>query len=220
MFRDRNDAGRQLAERVAERLAELDLHDPVVYALPRGGVPVAVEVARRLRAPLDLILVRKIGAPGYPEVAMGAVVNGAEPQTIVNEDVFAATGSDTAGLNRARQRELAEIERRRTRYLGDRAQISPSGRVAVIVDDGLATAKAALAAVKRQGAALTMLAVPVAPAESLAEMRQYADEVVVLQAPQEFWAIGPFYTDFHQLSDDETVELLQEMWSGSGSKTD
>ncbi len=214
MFQDRTDAGRQLAE----RLAALDLKDPVVYALPRGGVPVAVEVAKRLHAPLDLVLVRKIGAPGWPEVALGAVVNGEDAQTIINEDVYAATGSDAAGLERARRRELAEIERRRVRYLGDRPRVSPLGRVAVIVDDGLATgatAKAALAAVKRQGAARTVLAVPVAPADSIAEMRLEADDYVVLHAPSQFWAIGPFYDDFHQLSDDETIELLRQAWSES-----
>lgn len=218
MFTNRSEAGRLLADRLAERLTALGVLDPVVYALPRGGVPVAIEVARRLRAPLDLILVRKIGAPGYPEVAMGAVVDGASPQLIVNEDVFAATGGDAVGLARARHRELAEIERRRIRYLEDRPPISPRGRVAVIVDDGLATgatARAALAAVKRQGAALTVLAVPVAPADLVGEMRQYADVVVVLDAPREFWAIGPFYTDFHQLSDDETVALLQEAWAAN-----
>ena len=214
MFQDRTDAGRQLAE----RLAALDLKDPVVYALPRGGVPVAVEVAKRLHAPLDLVLVRKIGAPGWPEVALGAVVNGEDAQTIINEDVYAATGSDAAGLERTRRRELAEIERRRVRYLGDRPRVSPLGRVAVIVDDGLATgatAKAALAAVKRQGAARTVLAVPVAPADSIAEMRLEADDYVVLHAPSQFWAIGPFYDDFHQLSDDETIELLRQAWSES-----
>ena len=218
MFTNRSEAGRLLAERLAERLIELAVRHPVIYALPRGGVPVAVEVARRLRAPLDLILVRKIGAPGYPEVAMGAVVDGASPQLIVNEDVFTASGGDAVGLARARHRELAEIERRRIRYLDDRTQISPRGRVAVIVDDGLATgatARAALAAVKRQGAALTVLAAPVAPADLVEEMRQYADVVVVLEAPLEFWAVGPFFTDFHQLSDDETVGLLQKAWAAA-----
>ena len=213
MFTDRRDAGRLLAELVAD----LNLADPVVYALPRGGVPVALEVARRLHAPLDLILVRKLGAPGFPEVAMGAVVDGENAQTIVNEDVFAETGADAAGLGRARRRELAEIERRRTVYLGDRARVSPAGRVVVIVDDGLATgatAKAALAAVKRQGAARTVLAVPVAPDDVVDEMRRLADDVVVVQIPEQFWAIGQFYVDFHQLSDDETVTLLKEAWAG------
>ena len=214
MFKDRSDAGRQLAERVAA----LNLDDPVIYALPRGGIPVAIEVAKRLQAPLDLVIVQKIGAPGWPEVAMGAVADGVDPQTIINEDVYAATGSDAAGLERARRRELEEIERRRRRYLGDRPHVSPSGRVAVIVDDGLATgatARAALAAVKRQGAALTVLAVPVAPAETIDEMRAEADEVVVVHTPAQFWAIGPFYNDFHQLSDDETIELLRQAWSAS-----
>lgn len=212
MFKDRSDAGRRLAVRVAA----LNLHDPVIYALPRGGVPVAVEVANRLHAPLDLIVVRKIGAPGWPEVALGAVVDGDDPQTIINEDVYTATGRDAAGLERARRAELAEIERRRSRYLGDRPRIDPSGRVAVIVDDGVATgatARAALAAVRRQGAAKTVLAVPVAPADTIAEMRREADEVVVLHAPALFWAIGPFYRDFHQLSDEETVALLRRAWS-------
>ena len=214
MFRDRSDAGRQLGA----RLAELHLDDPVVYALPRGGVPVAVEVARELQAPLDLVVVRKIGAPGYPEVALGAVVDGDDSQTIINKDVFAATGSDAEGLERARCSALVEIERRRSRYLGDRPRVDPAGRVAIIVDDGLATgatAKAALAAIRGLGAAQTVLAVPVAPADSLNEMRAEADVVVVLHAPAEFWAIGPFYTDFHQLSDDETVELLRQVWSAS-----
>lgn len=213
MFTDRRDAGRLLAELVAE----LNLTDPVVYALPRGGVPVALEVARRLHAPLDLILVRKLGAPGFPEVAMGAVVDGADAQMIVNEDVFVETGADAAGLGRARRRELTEIERRRAVYLGDRPLVNPDGRVVVVVDDGLATgatSKAALAAVKRQGAARIVLAVPVAPADVVEEMRGLADDVVVVQTPEQFWAIGQFYVDFHQLSDDETVTLLAEAWAG------
>jgi predicted phosphoribosyltransferase len=188
-----------------------------VYALPRGGVPVALEVARRLHAPLDLILVRKLGAPGFPEVAMGAVVDGENAETIVNEDVFVDTGADAAGLGRARRRELAEIERRRAAYLGDRARVSPTGREVVIVDDGLATgatAKAVLSAVKRQGAARTVLAVPVGPTDAVEELRGLADDVVVVQIPEQFWAIGQFYADFHQLSDDETVTLLKEAWAG------
>lgn len=213
MFADRRDAGRLLAELVAE----LNLTDPVVYALPRGGVPVALEVARRLHAPLDLILVRKLGAPGFPEVAMGAVVDGEDAQMIVNEDVFVETGVDAAGLGRSRHRELAEIERRRAVYLGDRPRSNPDGRIVVVVDDGLATgatAKAALAAVKRAGAARIVLAVPVAPADALEEMRGLADDVVVVQASEQFWAIGQFYVDFHQLSDEETVTLLKEAWAG------
>ncbi len=210
-FIDRRDAGRQLAG----ELARLHLPDPVIYALPRGGVPVAVEVAKLLQAPLDLVLVRKIGAPGWPELALAAVVDGDDPQTIINEDVYAASGHDEAALDHARRHELAVIERRRQLYLGDRPHIDPRGRVAVIVDDGLATgatARAALAAIRRQGAARAVIAVPVAPAEAVRDLRLVADDVVVLQAPEEFWAIGPFYSDFHQLNDEETIGLLNEVW--------
>jgi predicted phosphoribosyltransferase len=212
MFSDRTDAGRRLAA----RLAELELESPIIYALPRGGVPVAVEVARELGAPLDLLIVRKIGAPGYPEVAMGAVVDGDEPQLIVNDDVYTASGSDADGLERARRAELAEIERRRSRYLGDRLPLDPAGRTVVVVDDGLATgatAKAALAGLRQLRVGHTVLAVPVAPAETLREMRTVADDLVVLETPLEFWAIGQFYSDFHQLTDAETVRLLERAWA-------
>ena len=133
----------------------MGLDKPVVYALPRGGVPVALEIARALRAPLDLILVRKIGAPGAPEVALGAVVDGENPQTVINEEVRRRSGADDIFLERARARELAELERRRSRYLGGRLQVDPAGHTAIIVDDGLATGatmKAAMIAMKRQGA--------------------------------------------------------------------
>lgn len=184
-FRDRFDAGHQLAA----KLVTMSIDAPIVYGLPRGGVPVALQIARGLNAPLDIILVRKIGAPGAPEIALGAVVDGESPQTVVNEDVRAATGADDSYLDKARQRELAEIERRRGLYLGKRAQLAPSGHTAIVVDDGLATgatAKAALIALKRQGAAKIILAIPVAPEETLAEMRQYADAVVCLCPARNF----------------------------------
>ncbi|MCU1442164.1 MAG: Erythromycin esterase [Cryobacterium sp.] len=214
MFINRTDAGRQLAA----VLTELREENPIVYALPRGGVPVAVEIAEALGAPLDLLIVRKIGAPGYPEVALGAVVDGDDPQLVVNDDVYAATGRDAEGLERARLSELAEIERRRRRYLGDRPPLDPAGRTVIVVDDGLATgatAKAALRALRRQRAARIVLAVPVAPSDTIAQMRAEADDVVVLQIPRQFWAIGPFYRDFHQLSDDETIALLKGLWSSA-----
>ena len=213
-FSDRFDAGRRLAA----RLATLDPVRPVVYALPRGGVPVALEIARALHAPLDLILVRKIGAPGAPEVALGAIVDGASPQTVINEDVRRLSRADDIYLERAKQRELAELERRRAAYLGSRAQINPAGHTAIIVDDGLATgatAKAALIAVKNQGAAKVILAIPVAPAETLAEMRRYADTIVCLHPAKSFQGVGSFYQDFHQLTDEETIGLLRQGWAGA-----
>lgn len=211
-FSDRTDAGRQLAA----SLLALTPEAPVVYALPRGGVPVAVEIARALRAPLDLVLVRKIGAPGAPEVALGAIVEGKSPETIINDEVRKATGADDTFLNRARQREVTELERRRALYLGNRARLKPTGHTAIVVDDGLATgatAKAALIAIKRQGASKTILAIPVAPESTLAEMRLYADVVVCLHAATNFQGVGAFYSDFHQLTDEETIGLLRQGWT-------
>jgi len=150
LFLDRVDAGRKLAA----RLLALGLERPVVYALPRGGVPIGLEVANALKAPLDLIMVRKIGAPGQPELALAAVVDGEAAQTVINEEIGRATGADAAFLKMARERELKEIERRRSLYLAGRRHISPAGRTAIVVDDGLATgatARAALQAVRRQG---------------------------------------------------------------------
>ncbi|NNE51728.1 MAG: phosphoribosyltransferase [Sulfitobacter sp.] len=211
-FADRAEAGRALGE----RLAEMALERPVVYALPRGGVPVALEVARALKAPLDMILVRKIGAPYQPELALGAIVDGEDPQTVINEEIRRNSAADAAYLEEARAGALEELERRRARYMGDRAQVSPSGRTAVIVDDGLATGatmKAALLSIKRQGAAKTCVAVPVAPAEVATEFASLADLVICLNPSREFYGVGAFYDDFHQLSDDETVGLLREGWT-------
>lgn len=230
-FADRFEAGRLLAV----RLSAMNLTRPVVYALPRGGVPVGLEVARGLdpfprasspdgssnrsgsgpAAPLDLVLVRKIGAPGEPELALGAVVDGDPPETIINEAVRESTGADAAFLDRARQRELAEIVRRRALYLEGRPHIDPAGCTAIVVDDGLATgatAKAALAAVRRRGAARTILAVPVAPIETLDDMRDRADAIVCLIPAARFHGVGGFYDDFHQLTDEETVGLLRQAW--------
>ena len=211
-FTDRADAGRQLAA----KLLPMGLDDPVVYALPRGGVPVALEIALALRAPLDLVLVRKIGAPGAPELALGAVVDGENPQTVVNEEVRRQSGADDAFIERARNRELAELERRRTRYLAGRPPVAPTGRTAIIVDDGLATGatmKAALIAIRRQGAAKVCVAVPVAPEEALEDIAELADLVVCLHPGRPFYGVGAFYDDFHQLTDEETVGLLRQGWA-------
>lgn len=211
-FEDRSDAGRQLAR----QLASLPLKRPVVYALPRGGVPVALEIAEALDAPLDLLLVRKIGAPGAPEVALGAIVDGEPPETVINEEVRRHSGADAAYLSRAKAHELAEIRRRRHRYLGDRAPVDPTGCTAIVVDDGLATGatmKAALIALKRKGAAKICIALPVAPAEALKELADKADHVVCLAPVTRFYGVGAHYRDFHQLSDEETVGLLRRAWN-------
>ena len=212
-FSDRAEAGRLLGA----RLAEAQLEQPVIYALPRGGVPVALEVARALKAPLDLVLVRKIGAPGTPELALGAIVDGKNPQTVINETVRRQSGADAAYLQQATERELQELERRRRSYLGSRKQVSPKGRTAVVVDDGRATGatmKAALLGLRQQGASKVIVAVPVAPASVIPEFEDLADKVVCLNPARLFYGVGTFYDEFHQLSDDETIRLLQEGWGG------
>ncbi|PTQ72029.1 erythromycin esterase family protein [Celeribacter persicus] len=210
-FKDRSEAGRLLGE----RLADMGLERPVVYALPRGGIPVALEVAKALEAPLDLIFVRKIGAPGAPEVALGAIVDGENPQTVINETVRQSSHADASYLERMRAQELKELERRRARYLGDRKQIAAKGRTAILVDDGLATGasmKAALLGLQKQGAARVVIAVPVAPVYVLPEFEELADYVLCLNPARPFYGVGAFYEDFHQLSDEEAVSLLREGW--------
>lgn len=207
-FRDRKDAGKRLAEALAVYRGD----DVVVLALPRGGVPVAAEVAAALDAPLDLVLVRKIGAPFHEELAMGAVADAAgHPCTVRNEDVIAMLGVDGETFDAVRAGQLAEIERRRTAYLGDRPRASLAGRVAIVVDDGVATGattRAALHAVRRQRPAKLVLAVPVAPTDTLPGLRGDADEVVCLEAYPAFGAIGFYYADFRQLSDDDVTGIL------------
>jgi predicted phosphoribosyltransferase len=206
-FVDRRDAGRQLAQRVAV----LTLKEPIVYALPRGGVPVAAEIAAALQAPLDLILVRKLGAPLQPELAVGAIVDGAEPELVINDEIARETGADQHFIAEACKRELAEIERRRARYLGNRPRTNPLGRTVVVVDDGIATGAttiAALRALKKRGAARRIVAVPVAPPDTVQRLRQEADEVICLMQPAHFWGISGFYLDFHQLDDTEVTRAL------------
>lgn len=218
LFRDRAEAGRRLAD----ALAALGPDDPVIYALPRGGAPVAFEVARRLDAPLDLALVRKIGAPGQPELALAAVVDGDEPHMVVNESVRRLTGASDAYIDAERARELAEIERRRRLYFGARPRSSPRGRSAIVIDDGLATgatARAAIEGLRRQGAAKVILAVPVAPPEAAAAMRREVDAFVCLAEPSPFRSVGEAYVDFHQLEDQEVLDLLADAAAfGTGRK--
>jgi predicted phosphoribosyltransferase len=206
-FADRNEAGRKLAKALADYKGQ----DAVVLALPRGGVPVAAQVAEALKAPMDLILVRKIGVPMQPELAMGAVVDGATPLIVRNEDVIQLAGIEEAEFKRVCDEELAEIERRRKLYLGDRERVDVAGRVAVVIDDGIATGattRAALRATRTRKPKKLVLAVPVAPTDSLAAMKAEADEVVCLEDYEAFGAIGFYYADFRQTSDQEVIDTL------------
>jgi putative phosphoribosyl transferase len=206
-FCNRSDAGHQLAAALAKYRHE----QVIVLALPRGGVPVAAEVARALDAPLDLILVRKVGVPFQPELAMGAVVDGAQPVIVRNEDVISLTGISEEEFESVCERELTEIDRRRQRYLADRERAPIAGRVVIVIDDGIATGatmRAALQATRQRQPRKLVLAVPVAPSSTLRELQDEVDETVCLEDHENFGAIGYFYRDFRQVTDDEVIELL------------
>lgn len=206
-FHDRTAAGRALGAELGRRTLEA----PVVYALPRGGVPVALEIAAALSAPLDLLLVRKIGVPGHEEWAAGSVVDGERPDIVLNADVVQTAGLSQADIAKAAERQLREIERRRAIYAPGRAPISAKGKTAILVDDGIATGasmKAAIAAVRRRGPKRVVVAAPVASADAATELAALADEIVILATPANFRAVGLYYEDFHQLEDAEVVRLL------------
>ena len=208
LFTDRADAARQLARRLSATPRDGRI---VVLALPRGGVPIGAEVARVLGAPLDLLLVRKIGAPWQPEFAVAAVVDGTPPQTVVDEQTCALTGVDAEYIRRQTERELREIERRRHVYLHGRTPVDVAGATVIVVDDGIATGttvRAALKALRLRHPRRLVLAVPVAPADTLAALRSEVDEIVCLEQPFPFHAIGNHYADFHQVGDDEVIEAL------------
>ncbi len=210
LFLNRQDAGRRLAQAL---LGYKNRH-PVVLALPRGGVTVAAEVASSLDAPIDLVLVRKIGLPSQPELAMGAIVDGGAPIVIRNADVIFAAGVGADEFDAVCDMELAEIERRRQRYIGDRPRVEIAGKVAIVVDDGIATGatmKAALRAIRKRGPKELVLAVPVAPAETIEDLRAEADAVICLETPEPFGAIGYFYADFRQVSDEEVIAILRRL---------
>jgi predicted phosphoribosyltransferase len=215
IFADRKAAGEQLAE----SLIEYKDRDALVLALPRGGVPVAFELAKALNAPLDVILVRKIGAPGQPELAAGAVVDGGSPETVINEDVKDALGIEDSYIEEESARQLAEIERCRKLYIGDRSRPEIAGKTVIVVDDGIATGatvRAAVHAVRRRSPERLVLAVPVAPPDSVESLRGEVDELICLHTPTLFGAISLYYNEFHQLDDEEVASLLGK-WSGSVS---
>lgn len=211
LFADRIAAGRQLATAIAQ----LQLPDPVVLALPRGGVPVAAEIALALNAPLDLLIVRKIGAPGNPELGIGAIAEGA-PEPWVDRESPALATTPPDYIARAVATLRSEIARRRSRYLHDRPPLPVQGRTAIVVDDGLATgstALAALRALRERHPAYVVLAVPVAPPATAAKLRREVDAFVCLATPPSFDAVGSHYADFHQLNDDEVVAAMARVAS-------
>lgn len=208
LFRDRVHAGQELAE----ALAHLADEAPLVLALPRGGVPVAFEVARALKAPLDLVLVRKIGSPGNEELALGAVIDGANPQYVVNQELLRQINPPPSWFPEEMHRQLKELERRRQHYCGDRPAPSVAGRCVIVIDDGIATGATVRAALKglRQTAPRRMvLAVPVAPRDVIEALRGEVDELVCLAMPEPFIGVGRHYADFDQTSDEQVVDLLQ-----------
>jgi predicted phosphoribosyltransferase len=208
MFQDRTDAGRRLAK----ALSGYKGRNAVILALPRGGVPVAAEVAAALKAPLDLILVRKIGVPAQPELAMGAVVDGSAPIVVRNEEVIELSGTTADEFRAACASELEEIERRRQFYIGARARAEIAGQVVIVIDDGIATGattRAALQAIRNRKPKELVLAVPVAPSDTIAKLRGEVDALICLETPELFGAIGYFYRDFRQVSDQEVVAILK-----------
>jgi predicted phosphoribosyltransferase len=205
-FRNRTDASRQLAEKLA---AYAHRRDVLVLALPRGGVPVGYEVARALGAPLDIFLVRKLGVPGYEELAMGAVATGGV--RVLNDEIVRGLGISEHEIDAAAARELQELARRQRLYRGDRPPPDVAGRTVILVDDGLATGatmRAAVAAVRQQQPARIVVAVPTASPDTCEALKAEADDVVCAMTPEPFFAVGHWYEDFTQTTDDEVRELL------------
>jgi len=216
MFADRAEAGRRLAEALAYLK---DRPDVVVKAIPRGGVVVGAEVAERLSAELDVVIPRKLGAPGNPELAIGAVAG--DGTIVLNEDAVRALGVDEAYIKREAASQREEIERRTARFLGGRGARPVEGKTVVVVDDGLATGSTALAAARALRAekpARLILAVPVAPADTVERFKGEVDEIVVLEKPSFFYAVGQFYEDFAQTSDEEVIEFLRKSREEAGQE--
>ena len=210
-LRDRAEAGRLLAGRLAHYAGRSDV---IVLALPRGGVPVAAEVARHLDAPLDLFLVRKLGVPGHEELAMGAIGTGGV--LMLNQSIVSLAGISREDITEAIAREEAELRRREHAYRDDRPRPDLRGRSVILVDDGLATGatmRAAAAGVRGQGAAAVVVAVPVASPDTCEELRAVADETICLSTPEPFHAVGFWYRDFSETSDDEVRSILTAAWA-------
>jgi putative phosphoribosyl transferase len=210
-FKDREEAGKALAEALRSKA----LPDPVVLALPRGGVPVAAEVAGALNAPLDLVMVRKIGVPYQPELAAAAIIDGEHPQLVINEEVCALADVSRSEIDAMAKQELEEIDRRTKLYLKDRPRAPIAGRSAIVVDDGIATGttiRAVIKALRLKEPKSIVIAVPVAPPDAVKDLLKEADDIVCLHTPEPFFAIGLYYLDFHQIPDEEVISLLRVGW--------
>ncbi|PYQ39348.1 MAG: phosphoribosyl transferase [Acidobacteria bacterium] len=215
LFRDRADAGRHLLSKLGAYEGRPDV---LVLGLPRGGIPVGYEVARGLGAPLDVFVVRKLGVPGQEELAMGAIATGGV--RIVNRDVVDALHIPPHVVDRAAAEEARELERRQQSYRGERPEPRVEGQTVILVDDGLATGstmRAAVAALRQQGPARIVIAVPVAAPSTCQELRQEVDEIVCFATPEPFMAVGRFYDDFAQTTDEEVRELLAAARAGEGA---
>jgi predicted phosphoribosyltransferase len=207
IFLDRREAGRALG---AELASYVDRNDVTVLGLPRGGVPVAFQVALWLNAPLDVFLVRKLGAPGQEELAMGAIASGGV--RVLNPTVIRSLRISAEEIERATRREEEELRRREFSYRGDRPPLDLRSRIAILVDDGLATGssmRAAVEAARNLEPARIVVAVPVAPSSTAREMRRIADDVVIVASPEPFYSVGRFYEEFEQTTDEEVRELLR-----------
>jgi len=208
MFADRQQAGHELGT----ELAALKLPNPIVLALPRGGVPVGAEIAAALNAPLDLVIVRKVGAPGNPELAVAAIVDGDPPDVVLNREIVEAYGLANSDLAALIKTERPELERRRLAYRGERHPLSVDGKTVILADDGAATGttmKVAVRALRRRSPREIVIALPVAPSETAAELVLEADRVICLNQPPHFHALSYHYRNFPQLSDDEVISALE-----------
>ncbi|MBK5265413.1 MAG: phosphoribosyltransferase [Alphaproteobacteria bacterium] len=209
-FKNRHDAGKKLAKALKRFAGD----SPLILALPRGGVPVAYEVAVELVAEMDLLLVRKIGAPGHEELGIGAIVDGVHPQVVLNEGIVRQLGPSPAYIQSETRKQLAIIAQRRRLYRGSTPPVDMRGRTVIVVDDGIATggtARAALRGIKQNHPARTILAVPVAPADCVEQLERECDEVICLVSPSPFYAVGAYYADFTQTGDEEVIHLVHEI---------